>query len=388
MAAATHVAAPHAPGRLGDPIPATELMDYLAGLDAWLRDRHATLEGLDGELRRLAQRGDDAGQSPGQPAGALATLTGDLMLAMSMWQSVNDRSTDLLRLWDSGRADAGAREAMSRTIWGRLGHQGTQGGQTTLPEGTRLTDALLTQLRGRLAFDVEHAEVIARLRRALASIVRSEDNAEPGSPVQELCAEMRARHQRLREDSMRGADIAGRLAEFEDDVARLERDAIVAAATRRERRRDADRAERLRADLVDRVPALRDLVARCRREILEPPVLAVPDPDRLGEVPQGAEVAGYLERLATVERAMDLVETQYARPLRERAALRYRIGTAAQRSASAGREGSPTVAAAHQEASSAVEQQPCDLPLATDLVEQYEYLVQPLPHAREHGGTS
>lgn len=187
---------------------------------------------------------------------------------------------------------------------------------------------------------------------------------------------------------MRGADIAGRLAEFEDDVARLERDAIVAAATRRERRRDADRAERLRADLVDRVPALRDLVARCRREILEPPVLAVPDPDRLGEVPQGAEVAGYLERLATVERAMDLVETQYARPLRERAALRYRIGTAAQRSASAGREGSPTVAAAHQEASSAVEQQPCDLPLATDLVEQYEYLVQPLPHAREHGGTS
>ncbi|PFG18804.1 hypothetical protein [Serinibacter salmoneus] len=388
--AATQVAAPHAPGRLGEPIPAVDLLDYLAGLDAWLRDRRATLDGLDGELRRLGAQGADAHPDAGgnRAPTTLATLTGDLVLAMSMWQSVNDRVTELLRLWDSGRADATAREAMSRTIWGRLRSEAGQSGQTTLPEGTRLTDALLTQLRGRLAFDVEHADIIARLRRALASIVRSEDHADVGSDLQQRCGQLRAAHHRLREDSMRGADIAGRLRELEDAVARLERDAIVSAATRREHRRDADRAERLLAELGERVAPLRDLVERCRREILDPPLLAVPDPQRLGPVPQGTAVVDYLQRLASVERAMDVVETQYARPLRERAALRYRLGTAQQRARAAGREGSPTVVAARGEASDAVEHTPCDVTLATDLVEQYEYLVQPLPHARERRGTS
>ncbi len=135
---ATASAAPVAPGRLGEAIPAEALLTYQSHLATWLTERRAEL----GRLDTAAQRAANA-----------QTFTGDVVLAMSMWQSVSTGTEQLRQLWDSGRADAVARERMSRVIWGRLDGAQVPGvgadpsTQVSLVEATRLCDALIAQLR-------------------------------------------------------------------------------------------------------------------------------------------------------------------------------------------------------------------------------------------------
>mgnify|MGYP003455595920 FL=1 len=177
------VTAPVPPGALGQASSAQELLTYLSELQVWLDLRRGELDRLDS----AAQQAKDS-----------ASFTSDVVLAMSMWQSVSTSMLDLTRLWDSGRADALARERMSRLIWGRLDGaslapepnaggrfptSGLAGGgvgadpaaKVSLVEATRLSDALTAQLRTRLSFDAEGRDVVARLRRVRASLVRTED---------------------------------------------------------------------------------------------------------------------------------------------------------------------------------------------------------------------
>lgn len=381
------VPAPIPPGRLGESIPANALLDYQAGLDRWLQDRRAELDRLDAAAVRAA------GATP-DPRGS-AAITNDVVLAMSMWEAVRAKAEELRALWDSGRADAMARERMSRVIWGRLDGAQVPGdptaatSQVSLAEATTLADALIRQLRTRLSFDVDHADLMARLRAIRAALVRAGDlvaNARttPSTRDDAVLAEverLRAAWQRVNADAARGADVAGPLAELEMASMRAERDAIVASARGHEAERDHARATSLVARLAARRTTLADLVARCRAEIAAPPLLAVPDVSRLGEVPQGEEaLAAYLTRLEQVARAMDQVEDAYTAPLRTRASLRYRLTQATARAATNGRDSSPTVRAARAEAEQAVAQTPCDLPLAVDLVDIYDRLGDELPH--------
>ena len=191
---------------------------------------------------------------------------------------------------------------------------------------------------------------------------------------------LRGRLDHLVAQAARGADVSGPLAELEAEVARAERDLIVASAQRRELRRDRARTEEQRDALEAREPALRELVARCRREIAHPPRLAVPDVSRLGPVPDSRfELDAYAARLATVARAVETVEDAYTRPLRERAELRYSLERLAAKARANGRSASPTVRSGHVEARDAVEAVPCDVTLARFLVEQYQFLTRDLP---------
>lgn len=362
------VPAPEAPGHLGEAAPAAELFAYLAALERWLADRRTELDRLD-EAARSSATGD--------------AVTPDLVLALTMWQAIRERTDELVEVWDSGRADVIAREQMSRLVWGRLDSgQGTA--IVSLVEAVTLCDAMVAQVRGRLSFDPQLADQAARLRQARAGLVRSEDAADGDAGVLARVEALRARERSLVADAGRGADVAGPLAELEAQVAVLERDAIVVASQRRALVRQRADAAALAGTLEEREPALRTLAERCRAEIARPPRLAVPDVSRLGSPPDDrAALDAYVEKLRTVQRAFDAVAEAYSAPLRERAELRYRLEGRHAAAAANGRSASPTVRSGYDEARAAVDTTPCDLVMARFLVEQYQFLTRDLPSGAE-----
>lgn len=359
MSTTMQVTAPPAPGRLGEAILAPELLTYLAALEEWLSARRAELDQLDAAAR--------GGADP-------AAFVDDVVLAMGLWQSARARADELAALWDSGRADEMARDRMSRLVWGRLE---TGAGALSLVEVARLCDALVDHLRERLAFDPDDEALTARRRAVRAALVRCEDLAQGDPAAVGRVADLVARLGRVAAQAARGADVSGPLTDLEAQVSRAERDLIVAAAGRAQLARDRERARAQVDELVQRRPALVDLAARCRREVLAPPRLALPVVERLGPVPQGrVELDEYLARLDAVARATRAAQEAYTAPLRERAGLRYRIQAAWAEASRRGRDGSPTVRAARDEAHDAVEAQPCDVRRAAALVDQLEYLTE------------
>lgn len=360
---------PTPPGRLGQAATAEELLDFLAVLEEWLARTRGELDRLDD----VAQQAPDA-----------AAHADDVVLAMALWQALRTRADAILEVWDSGRVGRLERLRISEMVWGRLGSGALD---VTLHEGARLVDALVGQLREWLAIDPATVELVARLRRVRADLVRCEDLARAlGRPEEtERVSALTERQSRLLAEASRGADVTGPLGELETDAARAHRDLLVATSRSGELRRDRARAVELRDAMIARRPALVELEARCRREIVRPPRLAVPDPSRLGDPPDDrAGVAAYLARLDAASRALAAAEDAYVAPLRERASLRYRLAQAHALAQAHGRDASPTVDAGWVEASDAVAATPCDVALSRALVAQYERLAAPL----DLGGTS
>jgi hypothetical protein len=212
-----------------------------------------------------------------------------------------------------------------------------------------------------------------------AALVRCEDLATT-TDEQARVADLVGRLGLVASQADRGADVAGRLSELETDVARAERDLIVAVSARQQLDRDRDRAQRLRTALTNAVPAVRELAERVRVEIADPPRLAVPDVGRLGDPPDDrGGLEDYLFRLGRAEQALAQAREAFSTPLRQRAGLRYALRTALQRSQGNGRAETATARAALDEATAAVEATPCHLPLAAALVEQYEVVTRALP---------
>ena len=154
--------APVAPGALGERLDPAATETYLADLDTWVRERKAQLDEVDAVALDSA---------------ASESLTGDLLLSMALWKAASDRLRLLLATWDGGRVGPTERERLSVLIWGRLDATvdpalleragGSSAGSAlalSLPEACRLSDALLQQLRGRLALDPA-ADANARRRR-------------------------------------------------------------------------------------------------------------------------------------------------------------------------------------------------------------------------------
>lgn len=354
---------PTPPGRLGEAASREELLDFLAALEEWLAFTRGELDRLDA----VAQQAADA-----------AKHADDVVLAMALWQALRNRADAIEVEWDSGRADVAARQRISALIWGRLGSGALD---VTLPEGARLAGALVAQLREWLAIDPSTVQLVARLRRVRADLVRCEDLARALRRPEETdrVHALMVRQERLLAEASRGADVTGPLGELEIDAARAHRDLLVTTARSGELRRDRARAVELRDALVARRPALLELEARCRREILRPPRLAVPDPAKLGDPPDDRDgVDAYLGRLDAASRAVAAAEDAYVAPLRERASLRYRLAQAHAQAQAHGRDASPTVQAGWTEASEAVAATPCDVALARALVAQYQRLAAPL----------
>jgi hypothetical protein len=369
--------APTPPGRLGEAADPGVLLAYLGDLRAWVDQRKNELDGLDAAALRATDPG---------------SYTGDVTLSMALWQSVRDRSGQLERLWDSGRANVVDREKMSQVIWGRLASVSSSGGADgmalSLAEGCRLSDALAAQLRVRLSFDPRASQGAVRVAALRAGLDRLRElvKQEPSwAPQVDLLA---GRIDDVATRAARGADVDGVLGQLENDAARCERDLIVTTATKLQSQRSAGQqaamlaADRVRASteiaaLEHREPAVRELAARCVAQVRPAPRFAVPEVAVLGEVPQGrAGLDAFLHRLGDVVRAMDVVERAYAAPLARRDELSGLFDAYRVRAHATGRDADPQVVAAGTAAHDLLHAVPCDLPAAAAAVTAYQDLVR------------
>ena len=312
MTASVHssAVAPVAPGRMGVPLEARQALRYLDELGRWRDQRRTELDELDAR----ALDSTDAHE---------ADLTGDITLSMALWKAVADRHDLLVATWDSGRVGPAERERLSALIWGRL-DPSDQSLAISLPEACKLSDALASSLRARLALAPGDADVSARTKQLRAQVERIRDlvEREPASSRDAATAELTELDTRLTDvtaRAKRGADVGGLLGPLEHEAARTERDLIVGGARRREDAEDAARARQLRAELKARGDAIRDLAAKCVAAVTPAPRLAVPDVLALGAVPEDPdEVDSYLARLTKVSRALDQAQATYAAALHRR----------------------------------------------------------------------
>lgn len=296
--------APQAPGAMGVSAQPSELLRYLEDLGNWLGTRKAELDQIDTHAQ-----GVPGGQS------ALA----DIRLGMSMWQAISNRYNQLMVTWDSGRVGNVELDKLSSLIWGRLdaGPLGTSTGDLqgmSLPEATRISDALVAQLRQRLRLDPSGAEMAGRLRdlRAQLDRLRSQVALEPSTTIALAQSKLDAIERRLGvivETAERGGDIGGLVGPLEVEAATFERDLIVGGVARREQALTPDKAHVERQALLEKAAFVRDVVAAARSRVFPAPKYAVPDVAALGEIPTSQRgLTEYTERLTQVRTALEHVE--------------------------------------------------------------------------------
>lgn len=366
--------APPAPGRLGHPLVAQDALHYLAALGSWRDDRKRELDLID-EAALAARDG--------------SAHTGDLLLSMALWKAVADRHDLLVATWDSGRVGPAELERLSTLVWGRLDTAVSRDPAAasgalavSLPEACRLSDALAASLRARLGIDASEADTQARLRSLRASVERVRDlvDREPAVSRQGAATTLARLDTRLADATaraQRGADIGGLLGPLEQECARVERDLIVGASTRRAQAHDEARAAALRAELEARGAAVRALAARCVAQVSPAPRFAVPDVAALGPVPSDpGAVDAYLLRLDAVGRALSIAQAAYAGALAERDELRGRLGAYAAKAAGGAATGfgstAQDLAELHRRAAASLDEVPADLVRARSLIAAYQ----------------
>lgn len=354
--------APHAPGQLGAAPHAQQLLAYLGELDVWLAERRSELDALDAQV--LAENRQ-------------AELDHDMTLSMALWQAAKTRQVALLTAWDSGRVGPAELDKLTTLIWGRLETADSpvaalQSMAVSLPEATRLSDALTAQLQSQLATDPDATALQIRLTalRAQAERLRDQIALDPPAFAVAGRAKLAALEERLADLASkkdRGADISGLLNATESDAARFERDLIVGAARRRQGREllsrvRAQQAEALR--LADQVSALNEQV---RAEVQPALDLAVPDVHALGPIPNtAAALSGYSHSLDAITSALGEVRNQLSARLAQADAVRDRWETLKATAAATGRTQDPVLA----QYDALLAARLSDRPIVLDAVEQ------------------
>src|SRR5204862_602739 len=155
--------------------PAKDVLTYLDQLGRWLAALRASLDNLDA----CAQVAQDPG-----------AYTQDIVLAMSLWKSIDARRQELEATWDSGRVLENELAQFATLIWGRLGAPSA----FTLPEACTLAAALQDRLVAVLAHDAVAgsgaAQRIEPLRAALRRCrLQATALGVPVTRIEELCAE-------------------------------------------------------------------------------------------------------------------------------------------------------------------------------------------------------
>jgi len=382
--------APNAPGKLGTPVEVQDAMTYLGLLGAWIQQRRTELDALDATILATPDR---------------AQLTNDMMLSLSVWQAIKNRYDLLLATWDSGRVGPTERARLSALIWGHLddtlpdsgsptpGSAAISGLSVSLPEACRLSDALAGQLRSRLNRSPEADQLGGRLRDLRAQVERLRDQAklEPPATQPAVLAQVEdisARTEDLAGKSDRGGDIGGLLGPLEIRAATMERDLIVGNTKRRQAQDKLARARELLEALQLRETALNDLVTRTLESVTPAPKYAVPNVAALGPVPSSAsQLDGYLVKLGSVSKAMQIVQDAYGKALDDRKALTDRLSHEVSTAQQAGVASDADVAALGGVVESFLARRPAPTQVVASLLDAYAAAVRLLA-ARDQGGQS
>lgn len=357
-------ASPAAPGQLGVAATPQQLLDYLGRLDAWLAERRAELDALDAQI--LA-------------TGRQAELTGDMSLAMALWQAAKTRQGLLLATWDSGRVAQQELAKLSSLIWGRLDAAGgtLPSAGVSLPEAGRLCDALVAQLRARLNTDPNATAIQIRLRdlRAQAERIRDQLKLEPPAlaPLgQARLDAITTRAAEIAAKQSRGGDVVGLLGALETDAAKLERDLIVGAARRREGRDLLTRAREEHAELTAQAHAVSALLGQVSAAVWPTPAAAIPDLGRLGPMPNTASaLTGYLAEVDRIQAELGAAQAALTRGLADRDAAASGLAALQARSTAAGFAADATLADLGRLASDRLAATPVVLPVLQHLLAAY-----------------
>ena len=369
-------APPAPPGSLTAPPGARTVLLYLDEIRRWRADLHAALASLD---RRAA--------ASSAPDG----FTADLTLAISLAESIDRRTDELITAWDSGRVGPAELSHIAQLIWSRLPDPLGNPSAFTLGEATTLASALESRLAARLDADSiagsGAADRIAPLRETLKRCrTLSETLGRRGGEADELASALDAALRGEGGPKALGAEVT-RIA---DAAEVLERDLIKETSLRTTVESDS-------ADLRQRVAALhvteqrvRAAAVLCHDKIAGPPRLAVPDVDALGPVPavpDGSRQAGtwkaakatldsYRARVDQVGAALAEAGRRFEAPLAERAELRGLAEAYRAKAAAAGLVEEPALDHGFQQIRSVLWQAPCDLAAARPLVESFGRAVQ------------
>ena len=359
------IAAPVAPGAIGQAIEPATIQDYLRELEAWVRARHHELDELDAAAI-AAGRGAEVGS--------------DMALSLSTWKAVSDRYQLIFATWDGGRVLENERLRISTLIWGRLdGASDLPGGlAVSLPEACRLSDALAGQLRTRLALVPGADASAARIKQLRAQLVRLRDQVllEPATVRDAAESKLGVLAERLAQITERargGGDVGGMLGPLEIEATTYERDLIVGNAQRRDARDRVIGARELRADLEAREAALEKLAAQCVETVDPAPHYAIPDVEALGPVPNTPDtITPYLERLDRVARAMTLAQEKYASALAEHTELTDLLDAYVAKARSLGLADGPDLSASEKQAREMLARRPAPIAVCRQLVTTYQ----------------
>ena len=368
--------APAAPGRMGEAIEPAVIQEYLRKLESWVRGRRTELDELD-----AAALG----------AGRGAEVASDMALSLSTWKAVSDRYQLLSATFDGGRVGRQERERLSALIWGRLDgtldpslRPGAGALAVSLPEASRLSDALAAQLRTALSLVPGADASAARIKGLRSQLERLRDQValEPASTRDAPTAEWKELLERLADvtaRAQRGADVGGMLGPLEQDATRLERDLIVGNARRRDARDQVIAAKEMRADLQAREAALAQLAATCVRTVDPAPRYAVPDVSALGPVPvTAAEISAYRLRLDRVSSALTLAQDRYSAALAQRTELVDLLDGYVAKARALGVAGNADLVTSERQARDVLDREPTPLAVARQLVTTYQTWLEQL----------
>jgi hypothetical protein len=376
MTATTLATPPTAPGSLTAPAGTRSVLKFLDELRRWRDDLKTALGSLD---RRA------------QVSSAPDTFTSDLTLAMSLWESIDRRTEELIQVWDSGRVTEKELERIAQLMWGRLPDPLGNPSAFSLSEATTLAAALEARLAARLDADTiagsGAADRIGPLRESLA---RCHDLA---ATLARRSGEAETLADQLEAALGRGAGPAalGReVARIADAAEILERDLIKETSLRASvGRESASLAARI-SDLAAIETQVRATADKCRDKIAAPPRLAVPDVAALGPVPpipdgpdapgtwkaRQAALTDYRERLERAAAALAEAGRRFSAPLTERAELRGLAEAYQAKAASAGLAEDPALGERFAALRALLWRAPCDLAAARPLVAEYGRAVQ------------
>jgi hypothetical protein len=322
-----------------------------------------------------------------------------MSLSMALWKAVSDRYQLLSATFDGGRVGRQERERLSALIWGRLDgtldpslRPGAGALAVSLPEASRLSDALAAQLRTALSLVPGADASAARIKGLRSQLERLRDQValEPASTRDAPTAEWKELLERLADvtaRAQRGADVGGMLGPLEQDATRLERDLIVGNARRRDARDQVIAAKEMRADLQAREAALAQLAATCVRTVDPAPRYAVPDVSALGPVPvTAAEISAYRLRLDRVSSALTLAQDRYSAALAQRTELVDLLDGYVAKARALGVAGNADLVTSERQARDVLDREPTPLAVARQLVTTYQTWLGHLlaDHASRH----
>jgi hypothetical protein len=312
-----------------------------------------------------------------------------MVLAMSLWNSIDVRRQELEHAWDSGRVGPDELATIATLLWGRLADPLAKPSAFTLPEACTLAAALQDRLTAVVAGDaVAGSGAAARIEPVRAAIVRCRQQAGalgiPTTRLEELSAELEA--------AVRGSDpkaISATVATIDAETTIIERDLIKEAGARAGIAFQAAELRRRYDELTAKAVALEELAQRCRAKIAGAPRLGIPSIAALGEPPAPRagntpqereaarhELAQYAEKIGRLAAAIAEAQARFAAPLEEREDLRGLLGAYQNRAAEKGLAEDAAIDDRYRAAHEVLWSAPCDLITAHALVGQYQQAVR------------